>query len=58
MKAVLTSAVLWFYLAVICAAVCLLAGINVLVGFGWTLLAGCVAFAAMAWLIRTGMSNG
>lgn len=58
MKAILTSAVLWFYLAVICSAVCLLAGITVLVGYGWALVAGCVAFGALAWLIRAGVSNG
>ena len=52
------AVVLLFLLLTLCAAGSLVAGVYLLVGLGWSLIAASACLAAMAALLRKGMTSG
>jgi hypothetical protein len=54
---VLTSAVLWFCVLTAAGLAALIAGVYVLAGFGWMLIAGGVSLLAVAWFLRLGIAH-
>lgn len=51
----LLSALFWFFLTRLAGASCVVAGVYVLLGFGWALIAAGIGLIAMSEFIRSGL---